>query len=39
MYESFVTEREKAKKIQNLTEITSPLAWEDSLERAYGAKV
>jgi hypothetical protein len=39
MYETFVTKKGKTKKIFNLTEITSPWAWEDSLDRAYEAKV
>jgi hypothetical protein len=39
MYESFLTKNGKTKKIFNMTEITSPWAWKDSLERAYEKKV
>jgi Holliday junction resolvase-like predicted endonuclease len=38
MYESFITKNGKMMKIFNLREITSPWAWENSLERAYEAK-
>jgi hypothetical protein len=36
--ESFITKRGKTKKIFNMTEITIPWAWGDSLERAYDKK-
>jgi hypothetical protein len=39
MYESFVTKQGKTKRIFNMTEITSPWAWKDSLDRAYDKKV
>jgi hypothetical protein len=35
MYESFITKKRKTKKIFNMTEITSPWVWENSLKRAY----
>jgi hypothetical protein len=38
MYESFITRNGKTKKIFNMTEITSPWAWEHSLQRAFEAK-
>jgi hypothetical protein len=38
MYESFITKKGKTKKIFNMTEITSPWAWEGSLKRAYDFK-
>jgi hypothetical protein len=38
MYESFITKKGKTKKVFNMTEITSPWAWKDSLERAYRFK-
>jgi hypothetical protein len=39
MYESFITKKGKTKKIFNMTEITSPWAWEGSLDRACDKKV
>jgi hypothetical protein len=39
MYESFVQRRGKTLKYFNMTEITCPWSWEDSLERAYMKKV
>jgi hypothetical protein len=38
MYESSITKNGKTKKIFNMTEITSPWAWEGSLDRAYEYK-
>jgi hypothetical protein len=38
MYDSFVQKRGKLWKYYNLTEITCPWAWGDSLERAYQNK-
>jgi hypothetical protein len=38
MYESFVTKRGVTKKIFNMTEITSPWAFEDSVMRAFRFK-
>jgi hypothetical protein len=38
MYESFITKNGKTKKIFNMTEITSPWAWEGPLKRAYEFK-
>jgi hypothetical protein len=38
MYESFITKKGKTRKIFNMTEITSPWAWEGSLDRAYDKK-
>jgi hypothetical protein len=38
MYESFVTKNGKTKKIFNMTEITSPWAFDNSLEKAYKFK-
>jgi hypothetical protein len=38
MYESYITSKGKTKKIFNMTEITSPWAWQGSLKRAYEFK-
>jgi hypothetical protein len=39
MYETFITKKGKTKKIFNMTEITSPWSWKDSLQEAYNKKV
>jgi hypothetical protein len=39
MYESFAQKKGKTRKYYNLTEITCPWAWGDSLERAYMKKL
>jgi hypothetical protein len=39
MYETFITKNGVTKKYFNMTEITSPWSWKDSLETAYDKKV
>jgi hypothetical protein len=39
MSESFVTKKGKTMKCYSLTEITSPWAWEESLDRTYDAQI
>jgi hypothetical protein len=39
MYETFITKKGKTRKVFNMTEITSPWSWKNSLDNAYEKKV